>query len=216
MSVIQNNGKEIILPKDPIEDLEYEMYGLNRGCIAFCERQWAFDLIEEALKEDPVGLKYMNECIASFTAGEKKEIHSLKQEIKSGKSVEYNSYQLFKTVIWLGDMAELSSIIEDGYDIETRMLQGGRPLHCAARVGNIPAMEALIAAGADINSLSSEGATPLHCCGNNAKATELLLLAGANVTVIDIDGNPTWNRARFNGDVADVYLKYGIIERIAG
>ena len=70
-----------------------------------------------------------------------------------------------------------------------------RPLHIAARAGNLAAVEALLAGGADVLARDRDGATALHlACGASIVYTEkplviaALLAAGADVGAIDNDG----------------------------
>lgn len=73
---------------------------------------------------------------------------------------------------------------------------GNTALHYAAALGRTHTLEALLAAGAAVNAVNHEGCTPLHmavsgpcCCTPACSATvQLLLAAGADVTLPDVRG----------------------------
>ncbi len=96
------------------------------------------------------------------------------------------------------------AIALDNVDMVHNLLRGGVPptvtdgstkmdtaLHWAASSGVQDIVKLLIAYGADIRFVNTLGQTPLHsaCLGKKASAVLLLLEAGAEITVTDLEGN---------------------------
>lgn len=83
-----------------------------------------------------------------------------------------------------------AGLIEDGVDINARTEKGSTPLLIACRRRkSLECVRLLIAAGADVNLPDKRGWTPLHfaCYADNTQAVNLLLQAGANISLETID-----------------------------
>lgn len=100
--------------------------------------------------------------------------------------------QLFMAV-HRGDIEELTKLLNNGVDVNTRGDDGRTPLHSAAEFGDKKAASILIARGADVDLKGRDGSTPLHRAALNAKSdvVELLLAHGANINARTTnDGTP--------------------------
>ncbi len=80
-------------------------------------------------------------------------------------------------------------LLEHGADLNARDRFGQTPLHVAAQYGYAP-VKYLIDAGAELNARDKDGRTPLHLAAahQNTGGRDLLIAAGADTDVADIDG----------------------------
>jgi len=182
-----------------ILDIEYS---------SFHERLWAIDGYRAKYQSSPSALNYLESKIEAYIT-KKMEGFDDNQRLyntRSGNDRDFYLGQMFYTLISIGKNKCLQELIASGVDVEAN-IGLSRPLHLAAKVGNIPAMEMLIHAGAGVNTKDTETNTPLYCCSRNADATSLLLSHGANPNIFNIDGNPPWFLV--NGEVIDAYSANG-------
>jgi uncharacterized protein len=84
------------------------------------------------------------------------------------------------------------------YDVNQRGHFGDRPIHLAARRGDIADLRALIEGGADMNAQGDHAFTPLHdaVLMNQIDAVKFLLEIGADQQIPNDDGNTALELAR--------------------
>lgn len=86
---------------------------------------------------------------------------------------------------YIGDLAKVKSLIEEGADVDTKNSEDGTPLYAAAAGGQRNVADLLIRKGADMNAKNKEGLTPLHIAATagHRNVAELLLAKD-----VDVDG----------------------------
>jgi ankyrin repeat protein len=99
--------------------------------------------------------------------------------------------------VFIGDLAKVKSLIEEGADIDTKDAAGNTPLCYAVREGNKELAEFLIANSADVNAESTAGETPLRLAigAGHKDIIDLLLASGADINVKNSDGETPLNLA---------------------
>ncbi|CAD7959871.1 unnamed protein product [Amoebophrya sp. A120] len=91
----------------------------------------------------------------------------------------------------IGDFRGVTSLIDDGADVNCTNHKGATPLHEAVVSGSCPTLGVLLRAGADPNFVTDyEKRTPLHraCFHKFVDVANLLLIFGADPYVVDVDG----------------------------
>ena len=92
---------------------------------------------------------------------------------------------------------------------------GNRPLHIAARNGNIQTVQLLVDCGADVNVLNGDGQTPLHTAAGGRKdcpeLCSILLKHNAKIDAVDKDGNQPLHLAckRRHAATGNLLLSHG-------
>lgn len=117
-----------------------------------------------------------------------------------------SKFEQLWAAVFADDVAAIDRALE-GVDVNHVMPSGERAVHCAATYASEKALGHLIAKGADVDAASTQyGATPLHlaCERGNAKIVEILLAAGANPQIRDIDLNDPIDLAASYGDPRSV------------
>ncbi|XP_072252998.1 unconventional myosin-XVI isoform X1 [Leuresthes tenuis] len=89
------------------------------------------------------------------------------------------------------DDKEVLRLLKEGADPNTTIPSGGSLLHLCARHDNVFAAELLIERGLNVNRQDEDLWTALHvaCACDHADVVLLLLLAGVNILLQDINGN---------------------------
>ncbi|XP_073768567.1 unconventional myosin-XVI isoform X10 [Danio rerio] len=89
------------------------------------------------------------------------------------------------------DDKEVLRLLKEGADLSTVISSGGSLLHLCARHDNVFAAEILIEKGLNVNLQDEDLWTALHvaCACDHADMVLLLLLAGVNVLLQDVNGN---------------------------
>jgi hypothetical protein len=138
----------------------------------------------------------------------------------SNKSIyaqEESNLQLLKAATD-GNIKIVTSLLEEGVDINTKNNLGWTPLHAAIWNHRDNVAEMLIDKGADINAKDDKGRTPLHFAVEKAKKNivELLIAKGADVNAISNDRQNALTIARSNGhkEIADFLIKNGAKEPV--
>jgi ankyrin repeat protein len=95
-----------------------------------------------------------------------------------------NADEQVLTASGAGDLKTFTALVKsDARSIAAQDRYGMRPLHCAAKAGQIAIIKILLANGADIMAQDNRGWTALHHAVDNkhAEAMELLIAYGATV-----------------------------------
>ncbi|ETS01173.1 ankyrin [Trichoderma reesei RUT C-30] len=97
-------------------------------------------------------------------------------------------------------------LIRRGARIDVKGINGVSLLHEAARYGGVSYIEYLVDNGLDVNHTDESGRTPLHIAVlNDAKTCfPALLMHGADPELRDADGYSAIERARLEGNDADL------------
>nr|XP_023996187.1 unconventional myosin-XVI-like [Salvelinus alpinus] len=92
---------------------------------------------------------------------------------------------------WQMDVLSVLCLLKEGADPNTPISSGGSLLHLCARHDNVFAAEVLIERGLNVNLQDEDLWTALHvaCVCDHADMVLLLLLAGVNVLLQDVNGN---------------------------
>jgi ankyrin repeat protein len=88
------------------------------------------------------------------------------------------------------DLLAVSSLLDQGADVDARNSAGQTPLLAAAQNGHVKAMEILLSRGADVNAQDHHGRTALMVAAgaDDVKMVKLLLSKGAKVNLKDESG----------------------------
>lgn len=89
-----------------------------------------------------------------------------------------------------GDKESIDSILDAGFDVNTRGAGGYTALHLAAQKGNAKAIEHLVNRGADVTASTEDGVTPLHLIAYSGVSDCLQLLheKGASLDCVNSEG----------------------------
>ncbi|XP_051881505.1 unconventional myosin-XVI [Pristis pectinata] len=107
------------------------------------------------------------------------------------RSVHFSATDMIQEAIIRHDDKEVLKLLKDGADPNTLISSGGSLLHLCARYDNIFAAEILIEKGVNVNHQDEDLWTSLHVASacDNPDIVLLLMLAGANVLLQDVNGN---------------------------
>ncbi|CAM9753486.1 unnamed protein product [Scytosiphon promiscuus] len=135
-------------------------------------------------------------CALVRTAARKEHVGILEALIEYGADVESTDNggsTALQHAAMLGRTASIDFLVERNADVDSTDLEGCTALHWAAMEGHGEAIVTLLRHGAEIDAADDAGRTPLHraCAVDDIHATEaaeLLLLWGADETILDNDG----------------------------
>lgn len=107
-----------------------------------------------------------------------------------------------------GRTTTLKILVEEGTDVNSRLLDGWTPLMCSSWNGHGACVKALIELGADIEARGADGWTALMIAAWNGHAdiVKLLLDEKANVSACDNNGKSVLMWAVQNGNVTGVKI----------
>ena len=136
-------------------------------------------------------------CSLIKTAARKEYIGILRALILHGADVhatDAGGSTALQHAAMLGKTGSIDVLVEFGAEVDSADLDGCTALHWASMEGNSEAIVALLRHEADVDALDKEGRSPLHrACSiddtHAAEAAELLLLWGADETIVDKDGH---------------------------
>ncbi|XP_045834455.1 unconventional myosin-XVI isoform X1 [Meles meles] len=115
------------------------------------------------------------------------------KKLKHGKSqkVHFNLADMIQDAIIHHDDKEALRLLKEGADPHTAVSSGGSLLHLCARYDNAFIAEILIDRGVNVNHQDEDFWTPMHiaCACDNPDIVLLLVLAGADVLLQDVNGN---------------------------
>uniref|UniRef100_A0A8D0A881 Myosin motor domain-containing protein n=1 Tax=Sander lucioperca TaxID=283035 RepID=A0A8D0A881_SANLU len=105
--------------------------------------------------------------------------------------VRFSLADIIQDAIIRHDDKEVLRLLKEGADPNTLISSGGSMLHLCARHDNLFAAELLIERGLNVNLQDEDLWTALHvaCVCDHADVVLLLLLAGVNVLLQDVNGN---------------------------
>ncbi|XP_016528594.1 unconventional myosin-XVI isoform X1 [Poecilia formosa] len=105
--------------------------------------------------------------------------------------IRFRQSDVIQDAIIRHDDKEVLRLLKDGVDPNTATSSGGSLLHLCARHDNVFAAELLIERGLNVNQQDEDLWTALHvaCVCDHADMVLLLLLAGVNILLQDINGN---------------------------
>jgi ankyrin repeat protein len=113
------------------------------------------------------------------------------------------------------DVEFLKSLLATGADPNTCNRKNQSCLHICAKYGSEECLKVLIFARANLDAFDYRRRTPLYVCsrisGNYSGCLEILLKAGADPNIPDVDGNTPLHRACFvgRGKYVRKLLEYG-------
>lgn len=131
-------------------------------------------------------------------------------------------YAELAAAIRAGDAAQVQALLAQGVDASATDGKGAAPVLVAASRGKHDITRQLIARGADLNVRYAAyyDATPLMLAVNNrdGEMVRLLLEAGAQVDLVDSNGDPALNWACFHGDlgIVDQLLRHRANVQLVG
>ncbi|XP_054642512.1 unconventional myosin-XVI isoform X2 [Dunckerocampus dactyliophorus] len=107
------------------------------------------------------------------------------------QQVRFSVADVLKDAIVRHDDKEVLRLLKEGADPDASISSGGSLLHLCARHDNVFAAEVLLERGVSVNLQDEDLWTALHvaCVCDHADMVLLLLLAGVNVLLQDVDGH---------------------------
>uniref|UniRef100_A0A8C3GLI8 Myosin XVI n=1 Tax=Cairina moschata TaxID=8855 RepID=A0A8C3GLI8_CAIMO len=134
------------------------------------------------------------------------------KKLKHGKNhrVRFNLADMIQDAIIHHDDKEVLRLLKDGADPHMLVSSGGSLLHLCARYDNAFAAEILIDRGVNVNHQDEDFWTSMHvaCACDNPDIVLLLLLAGANVLLQDVNGNIALDYAIEGTESSSILLMY--------
>ncbi|KYO41301.1 unconventional myosin-XVI isoform D [Alligator mississippiensis] len=199
-----------------------DIWNRSIGCFQLCNVFRSHDMeIDQCLLESlPLGqrqrlVKRMR-C-DQIKAYYEREKASQKQDgyvkkLKHGKKhrVHFNLADMIQDAVIRHDDKEVLRLLKDGADPHTHISSGGSLLHLCARYDNVFAAEILIERGVNVNHQDEDFWTSMHvaCACDNPDIVLLLLLAGANVLLQDVNGNIALDYAMEGTESSCILLTY--------
>ncbi|XP_039570301.1 unconventional myosin-XVI isoform X2 [Passer montanus] len=134
------------------------------------------------------------------------------KKLKHGKNqrVCFHLADMIQDAIIRHDDKEVLRLLKDGADPHMLLSSGGSLLHLCARYDNAFAAEILIDRGVNVNHQDEDFWTSMHvaCACDNPDIVLLLLLAGANVLLQDVNGNIALDYAVEGTESSSILLMY--------
>ncbi|KAL4656568.1 unconventional myosin-XVI-like [Arapaima gigas] len=129
---------------------------------------------------------------------------------KKAPKIHFLTSDIIQDAIVHHDHKEVLRRLKDGADPNTAIPSGGSLLHLCARHDNTVVAELLIGRGLNVDQQDEELWTALHvaCACNSLDTALLLLMAGANVWLQDINGNVPLDYAEEGSETNYVLLKF--------
>nr|XP_045001828.1 unconventional myosin-XVI isoform X2 [Jaculus jaculus] len=136
----------------------------------------------------------------------------LLRRLKPGKSpkVRFSLGDVIQDAIIHHNDKEVLRLLKEGADPHTLVSSGGSLLHLCARYDNAFITEVLIDRGVNVNHQDEDFWTPMHiaCACDNPDIVLLLVLAGANVLLQDVNGNIPLDYAGEGTESSSILLAY--------
>ncbi|XP_054826888.1 unconventional myosin-XVI [Eublepharis macularius] len=140
----------------------------------------------------------------------KQEGYAKKSKRRRKHRVHFSPSDMIQDAVVCHDDKEVLQLLKDGVDPHVMNSSGSSLLHLCARYDNIFAAEILIERGVNVNHQDEDFWTPLHvaCACDNPDVVLLLLLAGANVLLQDVNGNIALDYAMEGTESSCILLAY--------
>nr|XP_048710925.1 unconventional myosin-XVI isoform X7 [Caretta caretta] len=197
-------------------------WNISKGCFQLCNVFRTHDMeIDQCLLESlPLGqrqrlVKRMRcDQIKAYyereKAFQKQEGHVKKFKHGKNRRVHFNLAVMIQDAIIHHDDKEVLRLLKDGADPHTLISSGGSLLHLCARYDNTFAAEILIDRGVNVNHQDEDFWTSVHvaCACDNPDIVLLLLVAGANVLLQDVNGNIALDYAIEGTESSCILLTY--------
>uniref|UniRef100_A0A665U738 Myosin XVI n=1 Tax=Echeneis naucrates TaxID=173247 RepID=A0A665U738_ECHNA len=124
--------------------------------------------------------------------------------------VRFSLADVIQDAIIRHDDKEVLRLLKDGVDPNSLIASGGSLLHLCARHDNVFAAEILIERGLNVNLQDEDLWTALHvaCVCDHADVVLLLLLAGVNIMLQDVNGNIPLDYASEGTESSYILRKY--------
>ncbi|XP_064349051.1 unconventional myosin-XVI [Camelus dromedarius] len=136
----------------------------------------------------------------------------LLRKLKHGRSqkVRFNLADMMQDAVIHHDDKEALRLLKEGADPHAPVSSGGSLLHLCARYDNVFIAEILIDRGVNVNHQDEDFWTPMHvaCACDNPDVVLLLVLAGANVLLQDVNGNIPLDYASEGTESSSILLTY--------
>ncbi|XP_058526570.1 unconventional myosin-XVI isoform X1 [Ochotona princeps] len=134
------------------------------------------------------------------------------KRLRHGKSqkVRFNLSDMVQDAIVHHNDKEVLRLLKEGADPHAVLSSGGSLLHLCARYDNAFVAEILIDRGVNVNHQDEDFWTPMHvaCACNSPEVVLLLVSAGANVLLQDVNGNIPLDYAVEGTESSSILLTY--------
>nr|XP_012607389.1 unconventional myosin-XVI isoform X2 [Microcebus murinus] len=192
------------------------------GCFQLCNvfRSHEMEIDQCLLESLPLGqrqrlVKRMRcEQIKAYYEREKafQKQEGFLKRLKHGKNqkVHFNLADMIQDAIIHHNDKEVLRLLKEGADPHTLVSSGGSLLHLCARYNNAFIAEILIDRGVNVNHQDEDFWTPMHiaCACDNPDIVLLLVLAGANLLLQDVNGNIPLDYAVEGTESSSILLTY--------
>ncbi|XP_060087750.1 unconventional myosin-XVI isoform X2 [Heteronotia binoei] len=140
----------------------------------------------------------------------KQEGYAKKTKHRRKHRVHFSPSDMIQDAIVCHDDKDVLQLLKDGVDPHIVNSSGSSLLHLCARYDNGFVAEILIERGVNVNHQDEDLWTPLHvaCACDNPDIVLLLLLAGANVLLQDVNGNIALDYAMEGTESSCILLAY--------
>ncbi|KPP72823.1 unconventional myosin-XVI-like, partial [Scleropages formosus] len=137
-------------------------------------------------------------------------IYQGQSEKKKVPKIRFHACDILQDAIVHHDHKEVLRLLKDGADLNTAIPSGGSLLHLCARHDNSVVSELLINMGLNVDRQDEELWTALHvaCACDSPETVLLLLVAGANLWLQDINGKVPLDYAVEGTETSYILLKY--------
>ncbi|EPY72957.1 hypothetical protein CB1_060782013 [Camelus ferus] len=193
-----------------------------KGCFQLCNvfRSHEMEIDQCLLESLPLGqrqrlVKRMRcEQVKAYYEREKafQKQEGLLRKLKHGRSqkVRFNLADMMQDAVIHHDDKEALRLLKEGADPHAPVSSGGSLLHLCARYDNVFIAEILIDRGVNVNHQDEDFWTPMHvaCACDNPDVVLLLVLAGANVLLQDVNGNIPLDYASEGTESSSILLTY--------
>ncbi|XP_015261126.1 PREDICTED: unconventional myosin-XVI-like, partial [Gekko japonicus] len=140
----------------------------------------------------------------------KQEGYAKKSKRRRKHKVHFSPSDMIQDAVVCHDDKDVLQLLKDGVDPHIVNSSGSSLLHLCARYDNGFVAEILIERGVNVNHQDEDFWTPLHvaCACDNPDIVLLLLLAGANVLLQDVNGNIALDYAMEGTESSCILLAY--------
>ncbi|XP_066266634.1 unconventional myosin-XVI-like isoform X2 [Branchiostoma lanceolatum] len=129
-----------------------------------------------------------------------------RRENRRRTQVEFGAETILQEAVARFDDIEVLKLLDSGVDPNTAGSTGVTLLHQCCKDNNVSTAEILVQKGAGVNTLDHDLWTPLHlaCAYDCPEIVHLLLMNGADTSLMDIDGNFALDHAPVGSEVRQI------------